>query len=144
MTNPGYDYKGDTVSTIAEEKVFNLHLQVASADEYADIMDNLNLAELKMMYVAVPTNIAMGLGQSDKGHPDSALTVGQQMALQEHSEFALVDLREDSERVANGQIPGSVHAPYRRLENLIGTSGLLHGMAGASAKPLVSTAIALP
>ena len=59
------------------------------------------------------------------------------MALQESSEFALVDLREESERAANGQIPGSVHAPYNRLENFIGAGGLLHGMAGASAKPLL-------
>ena len=137
LVYPGHDYKGDTVSTIAEEKAFNPRLQVANADEYADIMDNLNLADPKIMDVVVPANIAMGLGRSDTEHPDWALTVGQLMALQEQSKFALVDLREDSERAANGQIPGSVHAPYGRLENLIGDGGLLHGMAGASAKPLV-------
>ena len=137
LVYPGHDYKGDTVSTIAEEKAFNPRLQVASAGEYAHIMDNLKLANPKMMDVAVPTNIAMGLGQSDAENPDWALTVGQLMALQESSEFALVDLREESERAANGQIPGSVHAPYDRLENFIGAGGLLHGMAGASAKPLL-------
>jgi sulfur dioxygenase len=137
LVYPGHDYKGDTVSTIAEEKAFNPRLQVASADEYADIMDNLNLANPKMMDVAVPANISMGLGQSDAENPDWALTVGQLMALQEGSDFALVDLREDSERATNGQIPGSVHAPYGRLENLIGAGGLLHGMASTSTKPLL-------
>ena len=70
LVYPGHDYKGDTVSTIAEEKAFNPRLQGASADEYAYIMDNLNLANPKMMDVAVPTNIAMGLGQSDTENPD--------------------------------------------------------------------------
>ena len=92
LVYPGHDYKGDTVSTIAEEKAFNPRLQVARADEYADIMDNLNLANPKMMDVAVPANISMGLGQSDAENPDWALTVGQLMALQEGSDFALVDL----------------------------------------------------
>ena len=59
------------------------------------------------------------------------------MTLQESSEFTLVDLREESERTANGQIPGSVHAPYGRLENFIGVGGLLHSMAGRSTKPLL-------
>ncbi|PPR20717.1 MAG: Beta-lactamase hydrolase-like protein, partial [Alphaproteobacteria bacterium MarineAlpha10_Bin1] len=123
LVYPGHDYKGDTVSTIGEEKAFNPRLQVASADEYAAIMDNLNLADPKQMDVAVPANIAMGLGQSDAEHPDWALTVGQLMALQERTSVALVDLREDSERASDGQIPGSIHAPYGSLSTLIGSGG---------------------
>src|SRR5207248_1344050 len=41
---PAHDYKGDTVSTIAEEKAFNPRLQVKSADEYVALMNGLNLA----------------------------------------------------------------------------------------------------
>ena len=37
MVFPAHDYKGDTVSTIGEEKRYNPRLQVRSADEYADI-----------------------------------------------------------------------------------------------------------
>src|SRR3954469_25152657 len=48
---PAHDYKGDTVSTIGEEKRYNPRLQVRSADEYADLMNNLNLANPKMMDV---------------------------------------------------------------------------------------------
>ena len=61
MVYPGHDYKGDTVSTVGEEKAFNPRLQVKSADEYAEIMNNLNLANPAMMDVAVPENIKQGL-----------------------------------------------------------------------------------
>src|SRR5258708_23103872 len=40
---PAHDYKGDTVSTIGEEKRFNPRLQVRSVDEYVELMNNLNL-----------------------------------------------------------------------------------------------------
>ena len=40
---PAHDYKGDTVSTIGEEKAFNPRLQVKSVDEYVDLMSNLKL-----------------------------------------------------------------------------------------------------
>jgi sulfur dioxygenase len=43
MIFPAHDYKGDTVSTIGEEKAFNPRLKVRSADEYVDLMTNLNL-----------------------------------------------------------------------------------------------------
>src|SRR5829696_6744953 len=39
---PAHDYKGDTVSTIGEEKAFNPRLQVRSVDQYAELMNNLN------------------------------------------------------------------------------------------------------
>jgi len=137
LVYPGHDYKGDTVSTIGEEKAFNPRLQVSSGDEYAAIMDNLNLASPSLMDVAVPANLAMGLGQSDADHPDWALTVGQLMALQERTDVSLVDLREDAERTIYGQIPSSIHAPYGRLDSLIGPGGLLREMATSGEKPLI-------
>ena len=39
LVYPGHDYKGDTVSTIGEERRFNPRLQVTSAHEYAAIMN---------------------------------------------------------------------------------------------------------
>ena len=42
---------------IGNEKKNNPRLQVNSAEEYAEIMDNLNLANPKMMDVAVPANL---------------------------------------------------------------------------------------
>src|SRR6516165_9802765 len=40
---PAHDYKGDTVSTIAEEKAYNPRLKVKSVDEYVALMNALNL-----------------------------------------------------------------------------------------------------
>tara|TARA_Y100000590_G_C15574730_1_gene959989 strand:+ start:420 stop:1100 length:681 start_codon:yes stop_codon:yes gene_type:complete len=56
LIHPAHDYKGDIVSTIGEEKKFNPRLQVKSAEEYAQIMNNLNLENPKMMDVAIPMN----------------------------------------------------------------------------------------
>ena len=63
LVYPAHDYKGDTVSTIAEEKAWNPRLQVKSLDEYVELMNNLHLPNPKMMDVAVPANLHMGLAQ---------------------------------------------------------------------------------
>src|ERR1700693_4741900 len=52
MVFPAHDYKGETVSTIGEEKAFNPRLQVKSVEQYAELMNNLNLPNPKMMDVA--------------------------------------------------------------------------------------------
>ena len=54
---PAHDYNGKKFSTIENEKNNNPRLQVRSKEEYADIMNNLNLANPKMMDVAVPANV---------------------------------------------------------------------------------------
>ena len=54
---PAHDYNGEKNSTIEDEKNNNPRLQVSSKEEYAEIMDNLNLANPKMMDVAVPANL---------------------------------------------------------------------------------------
>ena len=65
MVFPAHDYKGETVSTIGEEKAFNPRLQVKSVDEYAALMNSLNLPNPKMMDVAVPANMKVGLAQDE-------------------------------------------------------------------------------
>ena len=62
LVYPAHDYKGDTVSTIGEEKRHNPRLQVQSIEEYAELMGRLNLPDPRMMDVAVPANIRLGLG----------------------------------------------------------------------------------
>lgn len=57
---PGHDYKGWTVSTIAEERAHNPRLQVKNVDEYIALMNNLKLPNPKMMDIAVPANRACG------------------------------------------------------------------------------------
>ena len=54
---PAHDYNGRKYSTIENEKNNNPRLQVSSKEEYADIMNNLKLANPKMMDVAVPANV---------------------------------------------------------------------------------------
>jgi len=137
LVYPGHDYKGDTVSTIDEETRFNPRLQVGSAEEYAEIMDNLNLNNPKMMDVAVPANQAMGTGQGLDEHAPWALTTGQVMSRCEGEDCVLVDLREDSEREAHGVIPGSVHASYRRLDEFVKSGGLLREMVDRDGKQLI-------
>jgi len=58
---PGHDYRGQTSSTIYEEKRFNPRLQVKTAGAYAQLMANLNLPNPKYMDVAVPANLGCGL-----------------------------------------------------------------------------------
>lgn len=58
---PAHDYKGWTVSTLGDERRHNPRLQVRSAEAYAQIMNNLNLPNPKMMDVAIPANLRCGL-----------------------------------------------------------------------------------
>ena len=58
---PGHDYKGEKVSTIGKEKKFNPRLQVSSADEYAEIMKNLNLKKPDKIDFNIASNLKLGL-----------------------------------------------------------------------------------
>ena len=57
---PAHDYNGNFFSTIEKERKNNPRLQVKSADEYADIMNNLNLPNPKLMDIAIPRNLKLG------------------------------------------------------------------------------------
>ncbi|HUS53854.1 MAG TPA: MBL fold metallo-hydrolase [Thermohalobaculum sp.] len=125
---PAHDYKGDTVSTIGEEKAFNPRLQVSSAEEYAAIMNALKLPNPTMMDVAVPSNLKLGL-HSDAQHRVPVVEVKALLARWPESDYLLVDIREEGERQRAGTIPGSIHAPYGQFDHYCGKSGPLAGMA---------------
>ncbi|MCB0420143.1 MAG: MBL fold metallo-hydrolase, partial [Bdellovibrionales bacterium] len=56
-----HDYKGRTVSTVAEEKKFNPRLNMSmSQEDFVEIMNNLNLPNPKKIDVAVPGNLTCG------------------------------------------------------------------------------------
>ena len=57
MVYPAHDYNGKKHSTIGSERQNNPRLQVNSVDQYVEIMNNLKLANPKMMDVAVPANL---------------------------------------------------------------------------------------
>ena len=137
LVYPAHDYKGDTVSTIGEEKQFNPRLRVKSVDEYVDLMNSLHLPNPKMMDVAVPANLRVGLAQEEIAKRGWALSAEQAMALLGRTEVAMVDLRERREREKHGSIPGSLHAPYPDLEENIRPGGMLYELAAATGKRMV-------
>jgi len=117
---PAHDYKGETVSTIGEEKAYNPRLQVSSRAAYIELMQNLNLPNPKMMDVAVPENMKMGItleAQKQVNYISADALAGLL-----GTNILLVDLREDGERARNGVISGAVQAPYsqfyKQLETL--------------------------
>jgi glyoxylase-like metal-dependent hydrolase (beta-lactamase superfamily II) len=105
LVYPAHDYKGDTVSTIGEEKAFNPRLQVKSVDEYVELTNSLRLPHPKMMDVAVPTNMRVGLAQDIVAEKGWALSAEEVRGSLGRPEIALIDLREGQERRKEGVIP---------------------------------------
>src|SRR6516162_7092392 len=137
LVYPAHDYKGDTVSTIGEERRFNPRLQVKSVDEYVELMNNLKLPNPKMMDVAVPANMKVGLDQEEIVRRDCAWTAEQAIARVRQPDVVLIDLRERSERERQGIIPGSLHVPYPALAENTAPGGMLHALATATGKRLL-------
>jgi glyoxylase-like metal-dependent hydrolase (beta-lactamase superfamily II)/rhodanese-related sulfurtransferase len=134
---PAHDYKGDTVSTIGEEKGYNPRLQVSSVDAYVELMSRLKLPNPKLMDVAVPANMRVGLAQDEIAKKGWAVTPAEARGLVGRPDVALVDLRERGEREKHGIIPGALHAPYPDLEANIAKGGMLHELASATKKRIV-------
>jgi len=137
LVYPAHDYKGDTVSTIGEEKAYNPRLQVKSREEYVALMNDLKLANPKMMDVAVPANMKVGLHQEEIARRGWAVTAEQALALAGRPDVALIDLRERSERERHGIIPGALHVPYTALQENIAAGGMLHELAKSTGKRLL-------
>src|SRR5215475_6443313 len=137
LVYPAHDYKGDTVSTIGEEKAFNPRLQVRSVEEFVDLMNNLKLPNPKMMDVAVPANMKVGLHQEEIVRRDCAWTAEKFIGMVGQSDVVLIDLRERAERERHGVIPGSLHVPYPDLQESTAPGGMLHALATATGKRLL-------
>jgi sulfur dioxygenase len=137
LVYPAHDYKGDTVSTIGEEKAFNPRLQVKSIDEYVELMNNLNLPNPKMMDVAVPANMRIGLARDIVTGLGWTLTAEEAKAALGKPDVALIDLRENQERRKDGIIPGSLHVPYTDVEESLKADGLLQNLAKGGGKRLI-------
>jgi glyoxylase-like metal-dependent hydrolase (beta-lactamase superfamily II)/rhodanese-related sulfurtransferase len=137
LVYPAHDYKGDTVSTIAEERAFNPRLQVKSIDDYVTLMNNLNLPNPKMMDVAVPANMRIGLAQKIVADRGWAVTAEDAKGMANEPDIALVDLREPQERKRDGVIPGSLHVAYPDVRDSLQADGLLQQLARSSGKRLL-------
>ena len=134
LVYPAHDYKGDMVSTIGEEKRFNPRLNVKSVDEYVDLMNNLKLPNPKMMDIAVPANMHVGLHQDEIAKKGWAVEAVEALRLRGRPDIAIVDLREKIERDKHGSIPGALHAPYTDLQENIGPGGMLQELAATTGK----------
>jgi sulfur dioxygenase len=137
MVFPAHDYKGETVSTIGEERAFNPRLKVKSVDEYVALMNRLDLPNPKMMDVAVPANMRVGLAQEEIARRGWAISADKAVGLIGRGDVALVDLREPRERAKYGIIPGSLHAPYPDLAANVRPGGMLNELARATGKCIV-------
>ena len=79
-------------------------------------MNNLKLSNPKMMDVAVPANMKVGLHQEEIARRGWAMTAQQALGLVGKPDVVMIDLRERSERERHGTIPGSLHVPYTSLQ----------------------------
>lgn len=112
---PGHDYKGRTVTSVAEEKAHNPRVGGGKTeDEFATIMENLQLAQPKKIDVAVPANLVCGLPLTAPATPESPEVrdwapietsaggipeVVPEWVAAHAGEFRLVDVREPDEFV---------------------------------------------
>jgi rhodanese-related sulfurtransferase len=137
MVFPAHDYKGDTVSTIGEEKRFNPRLQVRSVDEYVELMNNLKLPNPKLMDVVVPANMQVGLHQDDLAKQGLVLSACEAIESFGRPEILLVDLRENGERARHGMLSGALHAPYPAIGESLQPGGMLREVAAATGRRIV-------
>jgi glyoxylase-like metal-dependent hydrolase (beta-lactamase superfamily II)/rhodanese-related sulfurtransferase len=137
LVYPAHDYKGDTVSTIGEERRYNPRLQVRSVDDYVTLMANLKLPNPKMMDVAVPANMRVGLHQEELAKQGLSLSAREAIGCLGRPDVLLVDLREDNERVKHGTLPGALHAPYPAIEDNLKAGGMLREVAAATGRRVV-------
>jgi sulfur dioxygenase len=130
---PAHDYKGRTVSTVAEERRHNPRLGDArSLAEFVALMDGLRLAYPRRIDEAVPANLASGITEPEPLQPSpppaggwaplaataSGVPVVTAGWLAAHArEVRLVDVREHVEFCgALGHIEGAELVPLASLE----------------------------
>jgi glyoxylase-like metal-dependent hydrolase (beta-lactamase superfamily II)/rhodanese-related sulfurtransferase len=126
---PAHDYRGLTVTSVGEEKLFNPRLggQILRED-FVGYMNNLGLPHPKQMEAAVPANLRCGRPQQPAAEapeqdwaPLTYTFAGifeiQPQWLEEHlREVQIVDVREPNEFNGSlGHVPGAVLIPLGSL-----------------------------
>ncbi|WP_027818983.1 MBL fold metallo-hydrolase [Paraburkholderia bannensis] len=126
---PAHDYRGITVTSVAEERRFNPRLGGdVDIGDFSGYMNNLNLPHPKLMAVAVPANMRCGKPDGDAPvheTPEWApLTLRfsgvweiEPMTLLEHArEWQVVDVREAAEFIdCLGHLPDAKLVPLSQL-----------------------------
>jgi glyoxylase-like metal-dependent hydrolase (beta-lactamase superfamily II)/rhodanese-related sulfurtransferase len=126
---PAHDYRGLTVTSVAEERRFNPRLggEITAAD-FAGYMKNLRLAHPKLIDVAVPANLRCGRPENEAGlaadpgwaplhYSFAGLWEIEPHGLEEHAgEVQILDVREPDEFTGPlGHIAGAVLIPLGEL-----------------------------
>jgi glyoxylase-like metal-dependent hydrolase (beta-lactamase superfamily II)/rhodanese-related sulfurtransferase len=137
MVFPAHDYKGDTVSTIGEERRYNPRLQVNSVEEYVELMGNLKLPNPKLMDVVIPANMHIGLHQDTLAKEGFSLRPRDAIPRLGQPDILLVDLREQGERAKHGTLEGALHAPYPSICENLRPGGMLREVAAATGRRIV-------
>ena len=139
---PGHDYRGLTVTSVGEEKLYNPRLgESVGEGDFVGYMQHLGLPQPKQMEIAVPANLRCGRPEKPmSGDPDWApLTFSfagiweiDPRWLEEHlREVQVVDVREPAEFDGSlGHVPGATLLP---LGNLLSRTGEL-----AKDRPIVT------
>ncbi|MBU6257551.1 MAG: MBL fold metallo-hydrolase [Burkholderiales bacterium] len=131
---PGHDYRGLTVTSVAEELRYNPRLGGdANESDFAGYMNNLGLPHPKRMDIAVPANLECGRPRDDAALPPepqwAALnyTFGGIWEIEPHAlaecaaPLQIVDVREASEYGdAEGHLRGAVSLPLAQLTQRLG------------------------
>lgn len=131
---PGHDYQGRTVSTIGEEKAFNVRVgDGANQTDFIEFMNTMRLPHPKLIDEAVPANLRSGCPEDGKipAMPDWAdirLTYGGVPEinadwLEEHlNEVTVLDVRLDEE-IKDSPLSSAlvdVHIPLDQLRQRVG------------------------
>ena len=131
---PGHDYRGLTVSSVGEEKMYNPRLAESIGEgDFVGYMTHLGLAHPKLMDVAVPANLHCGKPAQDAAPPSQqtwaplAYTFAGIWEIQPNNleEIAdrvqIVDVREPKEfSGAAGHIAGAKLIPLGELKDRTG------------------------
>jgi len=127
LVYPGHDYRGLTVTSVGEEKLYNPRLaESVGESDFVGYMSNLGLPHPKQMDIALPANLKCGKPEKTTTlDPDWApltYTFGgiwevQPHWLEEHlREVQIVDVREPDEfDGALGHVPGARLIPLAAL-----------------------------
>jgi sulfur dioxygenase len=130
---PGHDYKGRTVTTVREERLYNPRLGAGKTeDAFVAIMAGLGLPYPKKMDVAVPANLTLGRLPTDDAAPAAsdgpwapvsrtatgAPVVPPEWVADHASAARIVDVRQPDEfRGPLGHVAGAELVPLDTLEH---------------------------
>lgn len=118
---PGHDYKGNTSSTIGEEKRFNPRVAGRSRDEFITIMNNLGLPAPKKLAESVPANRRCGQKQESfrdvEVDPEGIAEIDPR-TLSAQPRHRLIDVREPNELAGDlGALPHAELVPLATVEH---------------------------